>query len=655
VIHHLDLDRASADALVRCRVAAVVNAAASISGRYPNLGPKVLAEAGIPLVDVPDGDVFSAVRDGAPVRIEGARSIAATCCGRGRPPRRRPGHALMARGPDRLGAQLEAFSLNSMEHLRQERGCCSTAWASPRSRRSMADRHVLVVTRGYDYREDLQALRGYIRERRPVLIGVDGGADALREAGYTPDLIVGDLDTVSDDTLQCGAELVAHVPRDAPPAAPGRLERLGADAVVFPATLTSEDVALLLAEAKGAQLVVAVGMHATFDEFLDRGRAGMASKLPDPATAGLDLGRRGQRQSAALQSHRRVAAAASDGGGPACGGARGGSDPAGPALDRRSRRTDRHRRVISFRYHVVSLVAVFFALALGIALGAGPLQESVTSSVADTSDTSDSTAAEQAEGLASAADRIAYDDAFVAAAAPQLLDSRLDATVSVISLPGADPTDVRTAAGAGVGRRWQRGVVHRCHDRHARPGEAGLAQSLAETTLRNAQSTAPEGATSYELLGAAFARAFLTGDPEDSEQDAQAAAIEAALLESDFVTIDGQVDERADVALVVEGSPCPTPSTGPTMSRPSSSPRSTAAPAASSWLGRTPQRPGEPSLRCGLHRSRLGVDGRRRGRHRGPGGGGPRARGAGRGDAGHYGSDDAPDGPLPVAVLSADR
>jgi uncharacterized membrane-anchored protein len=112
-----------------------------------------------------------------------------------------------------------------------------------------------------------------------VLIGVDAGADALREAGYTPDLIVGDLDTVSDDTLQCGAELVAHVPRDAPPAAPGRLERLGADAVVFPATLTSEDVALLLAEAKGAQLVVAVGMHATFDEFLDRGRAGMASNF----------------------------------------------------------------------------------------------------------------------------------------------------------------------------------------------------------------------------------------------------------------------------------------------------------------------------------------------------------------------------------------
>jgi uncharacterized membrane-anchored protein len=280
VIHHLDLDRASADALVRCRVAAVVNAAASISGRYPNLGPKVLAEAGIPLVDVPDSDVFAAVRDGAPIRIEGARIYRGdVLVAEGDLLDDDRVTALMAQARTGLGAQLEAFSLNSMEHLRRERGLLLDGVGFPEITTSMADRHVLVVTRGYDYREDLQALRGYIRERRPVLIGVDAGADALREAGYTPDLVVGDLDTVSDDTLQCGAELVAHVPRDAPPRTPGRLERLGADAVVFPATLTSEDVALLLAEAKGAQLVVAVGIHATFDEFLDKGRAGMASNF----------------------------------------------------------------------------------------------------------------------------------------------------------------------------------------------------------------------------------------------------------------------------------------------------------------------------------------------------------------------------------------
>jgi hypothetical protein len=312
--------------------------------------------------------------------------------------------------------------------------------------------------------------------------------------------------------------------------------------------------------------------------------------------------------------------------------------------------------VISFRYHVVSLVAVFFALALGIALGAGPLQESVTSSVADTSETSDSSDAEQAEELASAADRIAYDDAFVAAAAPQLLDSRLDATVSIVSLPGADPTDVRQlqehVSDAGGSVVSSLAVTTTMLD----PAKRGLAQSLAETTLRNAESTAPDGATSYELLGAAFARAFLTGDAAGSEQDAQAAAIEAALLESDFVTIDGQVDERADVALVVEGEPVPDAVAG-------------SADVAA-------------ELVAAFDRGARGVvlagpD------TAAPGGALAEVRdstaadsvstvdvvdaAAGRvaavlalaeqvsGEAGHYGSDDAPDGPLPVAVLSADR
>jgi len=138
-------------------------------------------------------------------------------------------------------------------------------------------RHVLVVVRGYDYKEDLQALRPYIRDYRPVLIGVDGGADALREAGYQPDMIVGDMDSVSDDSLTCGAEVVVHAYADG--RAPGlpRVQELGVDAITFPAAATSEDVAMLLADEKGARLIVAVGTHATLVEFLDKGRSGMAS------------------------------------------------------------------------------------------------------------------------------------------------------------------------------------------------------------------------------------------------------------------------------------------------------------------------------------------------------------------------------------------
>jgi uncharacterized membrane-anchored protein len=120
-------------------------------------------------------------------------------------------------------------------------------------------------------------LRPYIREYRPILVGVDGGADALIEVGYTPDVIVGDMDSVSDHALRCGAEVVVHAYADG--RAPGlqRVQDLGVAAVVFPAAGTSEDVALLLADEKGAALIVAVGTHATLVEFLDKGRQGMAS------------------------------------------------------------------------------------------------------------------------------------------------------------------------------------------------------------------------------------------------------------------------------------------------------------------------------------------------------------------------------------------
>jgi uncharacterized membrane-anchored protein len=176
-----------------------------------------------------------------------------------------------------LSVQLEAFASNTMEYLRQERDLLIDGVGVPDIATEIDGRHVLIVVRGYHYKEDLQTLRPYIREFRPVLIGVDGGADALVELGYRPDLIVGDMDSVSDEALSAGAEVVVHAYRDG--RAPGleRVEALGVDPIVFPATGTSEDVAMLLADDKGASLIVAVGTHVTLVEFLDKGRAGMAS------------------------------------------------------------------------------------------------------------------------------------------------------------------------------------------------------------------------------------------------------------------------------------------------------------------------------------------------------------------------------------------
>jgi uncharacterized membrane-anchored protein len=278
VIDHVDLDRVSAEALVDCRVGAVINVADSISGRYPNLGPEILVEAGVPLVDKIGGELFSVLHEGEQVRLhEGALYRGEQVLAKGMPHDSQTVAELMDDARAGLSTQLEAFTANTLEYLRRERDLLLDGVGVPQIHTPMEGRHVLIVVRGYDYREDLVALRPYIREYRPVLIGVDGGADALVENGYAPDLIVGDMDSVNDDTLRSGAEVVVHAYRDGRAPGSERLERLGVDSIEFPATGTSEDVAMLLADSKGASLIVAVGTHNSLVEFLDKGRSGMAS------------------------------------------------------------------------------------------------------------------------------------------------------------------------------------------------------------------------------------------------------------------------------------------------------------------------------------------------------------------------------------------
>jgi uncharacterized membrane-anchored protein len=278
IIDHVDIDRVSADALVSCKVAAVVNAAPSTSGRYPNLGPEILLAAGIPLLDAVGEHVFGELGDGDEVRVHGDTLYAGSrVLAVGTEQDAETITVSMAEARAGLAAQLEAFAANTMEYLLKERDLLLDGVGVPEITTPIEGRHVLLVVRGYDYREDLRVLRPYIREYRPILIGVDGGADALLEAGYSPDLIVGDMDSVSDEALRGGAEVVVHAYADG--YAPGlqRVQELGVHATVFPAAGTSEDVAMLLADEAGASLIVAVGTHATLVEFLDKGRAGMAS------------------------------------------------------------------------------------------------------------------------------------------------------------------------------------------------------------------------------------------------------------------------------------------------------------------------------------------------------------------------------------------
>ncbi len=215
IIDHLDLDKVSAEALVAARAGAVVNVAPSTSGRYPNLGPEILIEAGIPLVDGVGLDVFQAVEEGHPVRLDGDTLYAGTSpVAKGRLQTAATVAAAMDEARAGLAVQLEEFAGNAMEYLRLERELLLDGVGVPEISTPIEGRHVLIVVRGYHYKEDLQTLRPYIREYRPILMGVDGGADALLEAGYVPDVIVGDMDSVSDRALCSGAELVVHAYRD---------------------------------------------------------------------------------------------------------------------------------------------------------------------------------------------------------------------------------------------------------------------------------------------------------------------------------------------------------------------------------------------------------------------------------------------------------
>jgi uncharacterized membrane-anchored protein len=278
IIDHRDIDRMAAEDLVESGVKAVINLAPSSSGRYPNPGPLILTRAGIRLVDIPEAPLFEELADGDEVTLHGGTLIGPNgVVGEGRI---RDSAELTRSARDQqlqIGEAIEQFAENTLVHIREERELLSGRLELPDLETDFRDRHALIVARGADYKHDLKAIRQYVRDLRPVLVGVDGGGDALLEEGLRPDLILGDMDSASDRVLRSGAELVVHAYRDG--SAPGRdrLDRLGLDYKLLPAPGTSQDVAMLVAFERGAKLIVTVGSHFNLIEFLGKDREGMSS------------------------------------------------------------------------------------------------------------------------------------------------------------------------------------------------------------------------------------------------------------------------------------------------------------------------------------------------------------------------------------------
>ncbi len=278
LIDHSDLDRVSAEDLIAAQAVAVLNCRASRSEEYPNMGPLLLIEAGVTLIDLPDDRLFDLCKDGDPLELRGGevwRNGEMLVAGTLQQP-----ELVRADNAQRrleIGGALEAFARNTVEHMVEEQDLLSGKIDLPRFDTDFRDRPALIVVRGVDHRADLQALRPYIRDTRPVLVGVDGGANAIIEEGFKPDMIVGDMDSASDATLRSGAELVVHAYPDG--RAPGRelLDSLSLEHKVVPAPGTSQDVAMLIAGEKGASLIVSVGSQFNLVEFLDKNRRGMSS------------------------------------------------------------------------------------------------------------------------------------------------------------------------------------------------------------------------------------------------------------------------------------------------------------------------------------------------------------------------------------------
>lgn len=278
VIDHEDLDEVAAIGLATAKPAAVINARRSISGRYPTPGPAVILDADIPLIDAAGEEIFARLSDGDEIEVDGAivyhdgnavaSGIALTEADV------RAAHEEAKRN---LVGEIEQFVLNTLEFAHKERNFILGSVRFPPLKTPLKGRPAVVVVRGPGYLDDLKAIASYIDEVDPVLVGVDGGADALIESGRIPDLIIGDMDSVSDAALRSGAELIVHAYPDGRSPGLARLNSLGLQAGVVSSVGTSEDVTLLMLYELGAAIIVAVGTHSNIVDFFEKGRPGMAS------------------------------------------------------------------------------------------------------------------------------------------------------------------------------------------------------------------------------------------------------------------------------------------------------------------------------------------------------------------------------------------
>lgn len=279
LIDHKDIDEVAANSLVDAKIKAIINLGPSISGKYPNKGPDILLDNGIFIVDALDIDLMNILSEGDFIEVDENGDILKDnifICKANIIDKSKV-KELISYAYEHISEELEKFIDNTIEYAKKEKGMILGDIIIPRLKTKFKGKQVLIVVRGQNYKEDLLTIKSYIDEVSPILIGVDGGADAILEFGLIPDLVVGDMDSISDECLRKAKEIVVHAYPDG--RAPGlqRIQDLNLESIVLPSPGTSEDIAMLIAYENQAELIVAVGTHSNIIDFLEKGRNGMGS------------------------------------------------------------------------------------------------------------------------------------------------------------------------------------------------------------------------------------------------------------------------------------------------------------------------------------------------------------------------------------------
>ncbi|MTI70205.1 MAG: hypothetical protein FH751_08140 [Firmicutes bacterium] len=278
LISHKDLDEVAAMSLVEAKVKCVINVKETVSGKYPNQGPYILIKSNIPIYEVNNKDFFDFITDKDYIEIKNSKiHVNKKKVFQCNLLHEDTIYDLLDEGYKNMEKELDKFIENTLNYAKSEKDLILGEIKAPKIMTKIKNKPVLVVVRGKDYKKDLKTITHYIKEEKPVIIGVDGGGDALLDCGLKPDIVIGDMDSVSDKCLKKSKELIVHAYPDGKAPGLDRLKKLGLNPLIFPSKGTSEDIALLLAYCNDADLIVAVGSHNNMIEFLEKGRKGMAS------------------------------------------------------------------------------------------------------------------------------------------------------------------------------------------------------------------------------------------------------------------------------------------------------------------------------------------------------------------------------------------